>query len=89
MRIMAFYQPGFFREELASTSVEYKITKELNGMILVNNMPMTSGGTPIVVSTQNVSTLSVQLHDPTNFLKHAQLQYYWFLNDTNFGKYQQ
>lgn len=81
MTVRVYTDVTFFREKLAQATLKFAITKTLNGRLIVNQ---NGSHDHIVASTKDV-TLKVDIHDPEGFLNEAVLQYFWFVNDTNYG----
>ncbi len=81
MTVRVYTKIAFFREELAASSLKYSITKTLNGRLQI----VQKGSRDHIVSSDKETELKVRLHDPSGFLNDAVIQYFWFINDTNYG----
>lgn len=81
MTVRVFTEITFFREEIAASNIKFRITKQLNGEIVVHQRKA-KGHT---VSSKDKVEFKIDLHDPSGFLDGAVMQYFWFINDTNYG----
>ena len=71
----------FFWKEIARKTIPFKITTQLNGHLQVvtpykNNL----------VDTKAKTEIRTELYDPHGYLEKADIKYFWFINDTNFGQ---
>jgi len=77
------YVDTFFgRDKIAENHVKYKVTRNLNGVLIYNQNGTVADKT---IKSTNLTEFKVNFHDPSNFLKNASMTYYWFINETNFG----
>jgi len=81
------YSSGFWgRDYVGESTVTYKVTRDLNGkMEYEQKIPIPIPHMPNMVRSTEGTELSVKVHDPSKYLDGAMLQYYWFVNRTNYG----
>jgi len=73
----------FFWKNIGETTVKFHLTQELNGQLeLSQNGQVTNS----IVSSVKSTSIDVKFHDPSNFLKDADIRYFWFINTVNYGQ---
>jgi len=83
--VRVYYSGLFGRDFLGEKVVKYRVTKNLNGdLVFEQKGPAVIGHDNIIRSTENTE-LSVKFHDPSGFLKSSWMQFFWFVNGTNYG----
>jgi len=83
--VYVYCQSFFGRDYIGEATINYKVTRDLNGEMVFNQkIPSTSKDRNMIRSTEDTE-LTVKFHDPSNYLEGAVLQYYWFVNRTNYG----
>jgi len=83
--VYVYCQSFFGRDYIGESTITYKVTRDLNGeMVFSQKIPSTSKDRNMIRSTEETE-LTVNFHDPSNYLEGARMQYYWFVNRTNYG----
>jgi len=85
LTIYEYYGLIYWRE-IGSATVTFRITRELNGRLDVNQTGIKPGTG--IVSCVKETNLNVVFHDPSNYLKNAKIHYFWFINTVNYGQTQ-
>ena len=82
MTVRVYYDGFFGRDKITEGSIRYKVTNKLNGHLEYFQNGTTVGN---ILKSTNETEFNVIFHDPSNFLQNAKIQYFWFVNDTNYG----
>jgi len=72
----------FYWKEVGRNKVRFRITSELNGKLDVTQ----DGIKTEIVSTAKEAQMDVKFHDPSSYLDHATIHYFWFINTLNYGQ---
>jgi len=75
----------FFWRDIGKANTKFRITRELNGRLDVEQDPATGieGG---IINSELETKISVDFHDPSGFLDDATIKYFWFINTVNYGQ---
>ena len=77
-----YYYQLWFRQVVATELLNFNLTRTFPGKLLANQ-PGVPRKNPHLISTQNVTELIVDLHDPSGYLKTAEnVTFSWFSNKT-------
>ena len=83
MSLTIFEYDFFYWRIVGKAQIDFNITRELNGHLEFLQNGLISPG---IVSAVEATTIDVNFHDPSRFLKDAVLHYFWFINSVNYGQ---
>ena len=86
LEVEVFYQVNAKR--IAKGSTNFTLTKELNGRLLVNGKPIPASGpqNKLIISAEDDTFITFQLWDPTHHFDNSLVNFFWFVNEVNYGQ---
>jgi len=75
----------FYWKSIAQSTIEFSLTKSLNGQLELSQNGLV---TQSIVSSVKSTSIDVKFHDPSHYLDNADIRYFWFINEVNYGQTQ-
>jgi len=89
MTLKIFKERFYYWEPIVSASVKFNVSRSLIGKlsVLQNNTHTENMNRESVVDSVNNAEISIDFHDPNQFMKKAlKIRYWWVIDEINYGQ---